>query len=120
MGHPVDPKKWSTWRRRLKRFEGSESSIARFCGSEGISEASFYLWRKKIAAADAAVPRPTLGAAGDKLFAPVTLVGAAPLVAELPGGTRLQVPTADLRLLRAAIDAIASADARMNEGGSQC
>jgi hypothetical protein len=47
-------------------------------------------------------------------------VEAARLLAELPGGTRFEVRGGDLRLLRAAIEEIAAADARLDRGGARC
>jgi hypothetical protein len=36
------------WRRIMKRQAGSGLSIRRFCMNEGISQASFYGWRRKL------------------------------------------------------------------------
>ena len=36
------------WREILQRYEGSSVSVREFCTSEGISEPSFYAWRKKL------------------------------------------------------------------------
>jgi len=64
--------------------------MTRFCAAEGVSLASYYLWRKKLAAEKReAQPRPTAGEG--QAFSPVTLVGASTLVVELPGGTRFAV-----------------------------
>ena len=41
--------KVNVWSERLKRFQRSDLTVARFCESEGVSQASFYLWRKKLA-----------------------------------------------------------------------
>ncbi len=38
------------WRERLDRFAHSELTIAEFCELEGYSPASFYQWRRKLAA----------------------------------------------------------------------
>jgi len=91
--------------------------VTRFCAAEGVSLASFYLWRKKLAAEKREAPaQPTAGEG--QAFSPVTLVGASPLVVELPGGTRLQVPPGNVGLLRAALEEIAAADARWYPGAS--
>ena len=45
-GH--SPQKIRQWTERLKRFERSGVSVARFCQSEGISESSFYQWKRKL------------------------------------------------------------------------
>ena len=119
MAGSVDSKKWAAWRQRLERFGGRRLSVARFCAAEGVSVASFYLWRKKLAAARReAQGQPTAGEG--QAFSAVTLVGASTLVVELPGGTRLQVPAGNVGLLRAALEEIAAADARWYAGGASC
>ena len=119
MAGSVDWRKWAAWRQRLERFGRSGLPVTRFCAAEGVSLASFYLWRKKLAAEKReAPPQPT--AEEGQAFSPVTLVGASTLVAELPGGTRLQVPAGNVGLLRAALEEIAAADARWHPGGASC
>ena len=53
-----DPLKVQQWTRRLKRFRSSGMTVARFCRSEGVSQPSFYQWKRKLAAQDAAGERP--------------------------------------------------------------
>ena len=36
------------WREMLERFADSNVSVREFCASEGVSEPSFYAWRKKL------------------------------------------------------------------------
>jgi transposase-like protein len=36
------------WRERLDRFASTGHSIAEFCRAEGVSQASFYKWRKRL------------------------------------------------------------------------
>jgi transposase len=40
------------WRRVLARWRRSGLSVRAFCRAEGISEPSFYLWRRKLDQAD--------------------------------------------------------------------
>jgi hypothetical protein len=120
MSRSVDVRKWAAWRRRLERFERSGLPVTRFCAAEGVSVASFYLWRKKVAAAEKGETKPRPAAVDDQAFTPVTLVGASTLVVKLPGGTRLQVPVGDVGLLRAALEEIAAADARWHSGDPSC
>jgi len=43
------------WRERLTRYAVSRQTVAAFCRSESISDASFYLWRKRsLASSDGA------------------------------------------------------------------
>lgn len=106
------------WRELLGRQARSGLSVRRFCGLEGVSEPSFYLWRKRLAA----MPRPTVkeAANGDRpgtppqdsaLFLPLGLLGG-PARAELeilhPTGCRVRVVgdvnVAALRLVLEALD----------------
>ncbi|MCO8124731.1 hypothetical protein NHH03_23540 [Stieleria sp. TO1_6] len=36
------------WQERLRRFASSRMSVAQFCLSEGVSQPSYYKWRKKL------------------------------------------------------------------------
>ena len=36
------------WTDRLSRFRRGGETVAAFCRSEGVSEASFYLWKRKL------------------------------------------------------------------------
>jgi transposase-like protein len=40
------------WRGVLRRFRGSELTVREFCAEHGVSEASFYAWRRTIARRD--------------------------------------------------------------------
>ena len=42
------------WVERLARFADAGLSTAQFCAAEGVSVASFYLWRRRLASADSA------------------------------------------------------------------
>lgn len=48
MGRPADPELRRSWRERLSRQATSRVSVAEFCREEGVSEASFYGWRKRL------------------------------------------------------------------------
>ena len=120
MARTVDGKRLAAWRQRLERFARSGLSVYRFCATEGVSVASFYRWRKELAAERSGGPAVSSGAEAGQGFAPVTLVGVGALVVELPGGTRLQVPAGNVGLVRAAIAEIAAADARWSTGGASC
>jgi hypothetical protein len=121
MADTVDVKRLAAWRQRLERFERSGLPVTRFCAAEGVSVASFYVWRKRVAAARTSSPQPQAGTGSGQAFAPVTLLGAGAMTVELPGGTRLQIPAGNVTVLRAALEAIAAADGRRSAGGpSSC
>ena len=55
MARPKDLGLEHTWRLRLRRHAASGRSIPDFCAHEGVSSASFYAWRRRLAA-----PPPTV------------------------------------------------------------
>lgn len=102
------------WRRLLRQWRGSEQSVRAFCAAHQVSEASFYGWRRTIAARDqqtAPRPRPAPprrvahatdkprghGAPGSRhlpAFVPIRLVTTAASTLEivLPDGRVVRVP----------------------------
>ena len=50
-------RKREEWEARLSRFEHAGTTVAKFCAAEGVSAPSFYHWRRKLLAAEAA-PSP--------------------------------------------------------------
>lgn len=76
------------WQDRLDRFEESGQTVVAFCTAEGVSEASFYSWRKRLAGASRQRSQPN-----KPVFQAVQIRSAvAVLSIELPGGARLEVP----------------------------
>lgn len=49
MARGSDPVKVRQWKERLKRFGKSNQSVVKFCEAEGVSQPSFYQWKKKLA-----------------------------------------------------------------------
>lgn len=106
------------WRGVLARQVRSGSSVAEFCGAEGIATASFYVWRKRLRPGpgqdqrregdaqrrEVRAPQPTL--------VPVSVAAAQACVeVVLPCGTLLRVPEGTtpetLRDVLAALEAAA-------------
>lgn len=93
------------WAERLQRFEQVEMNVAQFCAAEGVSQASFYQWRRKLRSPQ------VHNALTTAKFMPVALEPKpeqhpAPLAhprttIELPGGIRIrvEVPTEDTSAL---------------------
>ena len=48
MSRGLSPEKMEEWTGRLRRFEQSNQTVARFCQDEGVSQPSFYSWKKKL------------------------------------------------------------------------
>jgi hypothetical protein len=52
--HQRDPRKEAFWRRMLARWQRSGQTGRDFCRVAGLSEPSFYAWRRELARRDAA------------------------------------------------------------------
>ncbi|QEH38613.1 hypothetical protein OJF2_72170 [Aquisphaera giovannonii] len=91
MSRPRAPQLERTWSRRLERQAVGGLSIAEFCEREGLAPASFYYWRRRLAAG------ATPPAEAPPLFVPLRVDGAAAaqrrrgVEIELPGGVRLRL-----------------------------
>jgi hypothetical protein len=85
------------WRDILSRQAGSDLSIREFCAIEGISEPSFYSWRKKLGArrngrGPGATRRQKDAPENGQLFVPLQLVEGGPSLEIVhPLGYRIQV-----------------------------
>jgi transposase-like protein len=123
MSQRVDSGKCGEWRQRLVRFCRSGQSVTAFCRDEGVSTPSFYQWRKRLQSADVAesaertpISPPSIRVAE---FTPVRLVGSPTVLVQLPGGTQVQIPTADPQALVLALRTLFQADAGA-AGGAAC
>ena len=52
MSRGSNPTKVAQWSDRLDRFENSGQTVTQFCVTEGVSQPSFYQWRKKLGIID--------------------------------------------------------------------
>lgn len=100
------PEAADLWRERLRRFDRSRMTVVQFCASEGVSQPSFYQWKKKLRQLpDESKPEPTaavaqfiplhLPADPDRHVGPEAGEHGKPALAsttiELPGGVRIRV-----------------------------
>jgi len=117
MARSRDARKWREWRRRMRGYEKGRQSVAAFCRDEGVSEASFYQWRRRLAEP----PVQELDSEADVRagFRPVHVLRAARISVCLPGGTRLRVPSSDPQAVRLVIETLARLDVQ-RAGGSPC
>lgn len=91
------------WAERLQRFSQSEMTVAQFCAAEGVSQPSYYHWRRKLlgpvkAAGPASppdsgptpalVPVRIVDSQGQQAPPPKTNVRA---TVQLPGGVSIEV-----------------------------
>jgi hypothetical protein len=84
MARPKDLGLEHTWRLRLRRQAASGMSIPAFCSHEGVSSASFYAWRRRLA------PRPTAARPDPPLFVPIHL-DPAPCPDDTPPGRGFEI-----------------------------
>jgi putative transposase len=96
------------WIERLTRFPASGLTPAQFCAHEGVSLASFYAWKRRLAADPPATDHARADADPGPRLLPVRLATpdrAVELV--LPGGTVVRLlPGCDLAFVRALLDAL--------------
>ena len=118
MGRKPSQPTEALWRDRLARFRKSGLTVKEFCRQEGVSDPSFYQWRKRLAGACGAervrrsVGRPT-ETVKSQPFVPVKVSSSAdgpnsvfiPALAEVefPNGVRIHVPATHAEALRVAI-----------------
>jgi transposase-like protein len=115
MARSSDSPKLVVWRRRVRRFGRSGMTVVRFCEQEGVSTASFYRWRKRLAKR-----RPAKrGVEQTPAFQPVLVTGAQTSISiQLPGGLRVEVPAENLDAVRAVLGELLRHDAALDRGGS--
>lgn len=111
MSREPDLAKRAAWKLRLREFDRGNITIAEFCRREGVSDAAFYQWRRKLKPAAAADSSAAIrGRAVKKLsFLPVEIIGAASVEVLLPSGARLTVPCHDHEAIRTVIAVLLSA-----------
>ena len=82
------------WVERLERFAAGNHTVAAFCAAEGVSQANFYLWRRRLARP---VPTPAVRAPA---VVPIRIAPppapTTPVELALPSGAVVRVP-ADAR-----------------------
>jgi putative transposase len=86
------------WREILKRQAGSGLSIREFCATEGVSQPSFYAWRRRLRERkdNGSHPRAARRAKDapdqERMFVPLELLGAAQSLEIIhPHGYRVQI-----------------------------
>lgn len=106
----------AVWRERLARFRDGDLTVVEFCRREGVSEPSFYGWRKRLWHGRRPAERrrrqrhrPMAVAKKPSGFVPVHVSGLTATVLELPGGVTVRVPAASIEALRTAILAVGDA-----------
>jgi|SRR6187397_1541329 hypothetical protein len=110
MSRGPDLARREVWRRRLREFDRGAATVTDFCRRAGVSVASFYQWRRKLAAV-ASPEATTPGVPATAMsFLPVEITPPSRNTIEvlLPNGTRVLVPSGEREAIRAVVEAVAS------------
>ncbi|MDP6554528.1 MAG: transposase [Pirellulaceae bacterium] len=115
MGRKRSQSTEAVWRDRLARFNNCKLTVKEFCRQEGVSDPSFYQWRKRLDKVQQGSKRVRRSGSGPtktvkpQPFMPVKVSswGDAPSLAlaevEFPNGIRIRVPATYAEALRIAI-----------------
>ena len=95
------------WRDRLARFNKSNLTVAQFCQQEGVSDPTFYQWRKRLKGSGRKAKlfrRPESPRnVKSRPFVPVNVSASMFTEIEFPNGVRVRVPATNAEALRMAI-----------------
>ena len=127
MARKMDLKLREEWRQRIKRQRKSGLTVAEFCRREGVSSASFYLWRQKLQGKSRSKPKrkTTQKPSGTRVMAvdPVPKVPSESAFVQLPvsrantcpwielvlaEGTIIRIPQQNLTALETVLHALGS------------
>lgn len=119
------------WRDRLRRFESCGLTVAAFCDWEGVSQAAFYVWRKKLQVDSGLPSRKTVERVSSRFASAPGFVQILPgmsrtydavakVVMTLADGTRVDFPASDRELIALVVLSVATAhSAAMLQGGDR-
>lgn len=94
-----DPAKVELWRARFARQAESGMKTAEFCVAEGVTQGSYYAWRRKLG-----LSSPRKKPSAGRVFQRVELNALIPaLAARLPGGILIEANGASESALRAIV-----------------
>lgn len=122
---------WALWRDRLQRFQSSDLTITAFCDWEGVSQAAFYVWRKKLQADSVLPSRKTVERLSNRLASAPAFVQILPgmsrphdtvakVVMTLADGTRVEFPASDRELIAHVVLSVTTAhSAAALQGGDR-
>jgi|SRR5436189_2673417 len=105
-----DAVKLELWRRRLAEFERGTETVGAFCRRVGVSAATFYAWRRKLARSPGSGQASRGTQAVPPLsFLPVQVTGQPSGVIEvvLASGVRVLVPSGDRQSLQWVLEFVA-------------
>lgn len=115
MGRRIGSAACAVWEQRCERFARSRLTVREFCRREGVSQPSFYQWRKRLSTgrlptaeapvrdADVRVLSTVNPQAGPTAFVELNLPDVSVVELELPNGVRVRIPADRETVLAAAI-----------------
>ena len=113
MGRKPNQSTEAVWRDRLARFDTCKLTVKEFCRQEGVSDPSFYQWRKRLDEVQQGSKRVRRSGSGlaktvkPQPFIPVKVSSREDSLAlaevEFPNGVRIRVPATHAEALRIAI-----------------
>jgi hypothetical protein len=95
----------------LRRFESCSATVGVFCSEEGVSIASFYQWRAKLACGEEIATSVQPAA-----FVPVHVAATSEVAIHLPGGVRVTLPAHERELIESTIAMLVRATAAQERG----
>jgi transposase-like protein len=120
-GEPImatrpDPDRESFWRELVARRESSGLTVAELCQRSGVSPASFFLWQRRLRKQQPRRRSGTIEALPRTSLVPVRIVPdrvdedrMSPVVVELPGPVRVQIPPGcDAATIHAVLQAVSA------------
>ena len=99
----------AVWRERLARFDRGDWTVAEFCRREGVSNPSFYRWRKRFEQRDRQArcvePADQEASVAERpgRFLPVNVAGLSVAEVEFPNGIKIRLPATNAEVLRTVI-----------------
>ena len=114
--------KAAVWRERLRRFSRSGLTVAQFCEEEGVSQPSFYQWRKRLAGPSAEVSHRQARPAFQPLAVTPTRPTPPGVSIELRCGARIELPSDNVELVQAVVRELTRAESEPGSpaGGGAC
>jgi transposase-like protein len=114
MARRPDPDRESFWRELVARRESSDLTVSELCGQAGVSTASFFFWQRRLRKQKPARRSGTIEALAHSSLLPVRIVPdradegrAPPVVVDLPGAIRVQIPPGcDASTIHAVLEAV--------------
>jgi len=96
------------WRDRLAKFGRSNLTVKQFCRQEGVSDPTFYQWRKRLTKQEGQKVKAVPASRGKRAeasnpFVPVSVPNATFTEVEFPNGVRVRVPATNAEALRVAL-----------------